>query len=273
MLPDPVSSPLIGVFDSGVGGLSVLRALHAALPQAAWRYLADSANAPYGGRSEAFVTDRSLRVAEHLFEQGCAGLVVACNTATAIAIERLRERWPTRPIIGVEPGVKPAVAATRNGRVGVLATPALLASRRYRALVREQAAAVTIVDRSCPELAGLIERADARNPANDAALGASVQSHCDALRDAGVDTVVLGCTHYAFVFDAISRAMGPQVQIVDTTDAVAQQAARRFAALPPAPGRHTGAIRLTATGDAQPLRDTATAWLGADFSVSVADYV
>src|SRR5687767_11162852 len=129
--PAPLSAvepqACIGVFDSGVGGLSVLRALHRAAPNAPLLYVADSAHAPYGERDAAHVLARSTNIASYLIERGAVGLVVACNTATAIAVQHLRERWPALVIIGVEPGLKPAVAATRSGRIGVLATTGTLA--------------------------------------------------------------------------------------------------------------------------------------------------
>lgn len=245
------------MFDSGVGGLSVLRALRAAMPQASWRYVADSAWAPYGERSHRVVIERSMRIAEHLHGLGCDGLVVACNTATAIAIDAMRERWPQWSIIGVEPGVKPAGTATRNGRIGVMATPGTLASARYRVLVEGLPAHVTVIDRPCAELALLIERGAGAAAEREAA----VQAHCTALRDEGVDTVVLGCTHYAFVHASIGQAMGPAVQIVDTAEAVARQTARRFAEWPALASAGGGAVRLATTAEPQPLRDIAAAWL------------
>ncbi len=162
--PDPLStaarSTCLGIFDSGVGGLSVLRALHRAAPHTPMIYLADSANAPYGERGIDFVVQRSLRIASHLIEQGAAGLVVACNTATAAAVQSLRERWPEQVIVGVEPGLKPAVAASRNGRIGVLATTGTLASDKYQRLLRAQPAGIHVVPRACPGLARLIEQGD-----------------------------------------------------------------------------------------------------------------
>ncbi len=252
----PAGAALIGVFDSGVGGLSVLRALQRALPDAAWLYVADCAHAPYGERSTAYVVERSTRIAQHLFEQGCSGLVVACNTATAIAIDTLRERWPQHPVVGVEPGLKPAVVATRNGRIGVLATPATLASTRYRSLIAAQPARFHIVNRPCPDLAGLIEQGESA----EAALSHAIASHCTVLRQEEVDTVVLGCTHYAFVRQAIAAQMGNDVHIVDTADAVAQQAVRRFVGLPVHPEAH-GSTLVPTQADSQTLRRMAGAWL------------
>ena len=262
--PGPEAEPLqpcVGVFDSGVGGLSVLRALHAALPQARFVYVADSAHAPYGERSNAYVLERSRRIASHLMAEGAAALVVACNTATAVAIGQLREAWPHLPVVGIEPGVKPAIAATRNGRIGVMATTATLASPKFRLLLDAQGNAKTvIVPRACPELARLIEECQFDAPA----LRLAIRQHCDALRELGVDTVVLGCTHYAFVREAIQAEMGSEVQIVDTADAVARHAAARFAGV-----RHDAAathidpprVRLQTTGGPARLESIARAWL------------
>jgi len=265
LFPPGTYSACLGVFDSGVGGLSVLRALHRAAPQVPMIYLADSANAPYGERGSDFVVQRSLRIASHLIEQGAAGLVVACNTATAAAVQQLRARWPALPIIGVEPGLKPAVAATRNGRIGVLATTGTLASDKYQRLLRAQPEGICVVPRACPGLARLIEQGDLRS----VELLDAVEQHCAPLRAAEVDTVVLGCTHYAFVHDAIQAAMGPQVRIVDTADAVARHALERLAHRF-TPSAAEPSIRLLTTGSAMSLKSIAAAWLDFDCRVSAA---
>jgi glutamate racemase len=244
----------IGVFDSGVGGLSVLRALHGQWPQAPLVYIADSGHAPYGERSPAYVLARSRRIMDHLQREGAAGMVIACNTATAIAVQALRADRPDFPIVGVEPGLKPAVQATRNGRIGVMATPGTLASEKFARLVASQAQGVTVVPRPCPGLARLIEDGDLRAPG----LLAAIDDHARALREAGVDTVVLGCTHYAFVHAQIQAAMGPQVRIVDTADAVARHAVRSLRGRVADDG---APARLLTTGDAERLRAIAAAWL------------
>jgi len=247
--------PCIGVFDSGVGGLSVLRALHQQLPRAPLLYVADSGHAPYGERSEEFIVERSTRIAEHLLAQGASTLVVACNTATAVAVRQLRERWPGRAIVGVEPGLKPAAALTRNGRIGVMATPGTLASDKFRLLVQAQPAQLHFVLQPCPGLAGLIEQGELDAPALRQAIG----EHTRPLIAAGVDTVVLGCTHYSFVRRHIKAALGPDVQIVDTAEPVARQAARLAARVVPAVAAPS--IRLQTTGEVERLRAIAQAWL------------
>jgi glutamate racemase len=243
----------VGVFDSGVGGLSVLHALHRRAPHARLVYVADSGHAPYGERDVAFVVERSRRIVAHLLAEGAAGIVVACNTATAAAVHELRAAWPEVPIVGVEPGLKPAAALTRNGRVGVMATTGTLASDRFAALVRAQPPQITYVARPCPGLARLIEEGDLDAPP----LRAAIAEHANALRDAGVDTVVLGCTHYSFVRPQLEAALGPDVRIVDTADAVARQAVVR---MPIAPGEPRPAC-LQTTGDVARLRCIAGAWL------------
>ncbi len=249
--PRPAS---IGVFDSGVGGLSVLRELRTQLPSAPLVYVADSGHAPYGERSDAYVIERSRHIALHLQAQGAIGIVVACNTATAIAVRHLRELMPELPIVGVEPGLKPAVAATRNGRIGVLATPGTLASQKFQRLLQAQAG-VTVLARPCPGLAQLIEQGDLAAPA----LRTAIEAHCAALSAADVDTVVLGCTHYAFIRDHIEAAMGSQVRIIDTAHAVARHTVRTLAGRFAAEG--AADTHLQTTGDPQRLREIASAWL------------
>jgi len=252
--------PCVGVFDSGVGGLSVLRALRRELPHARLLYVADTGHAPYGERSDAHVLERSHRIAAHLLAQGAAGVVVACNTATAVAIRQLRDAWPHVPIVGVEPGLKPAVTASRNGRIGVLATTGTLSSEKFRRLLRAEANGITVVAHACPGLARLIEQGNLEAPE----LLEAIRNHCAALRSLDVDTVVLGCTHYTFVRTAIQTAMGDEVRVIDTPDAVARHCAQRFAAASPDRARNLGeppSARLQTTGDDALLRRIARAWL------------
>jgi len=264
--PESAAVDRIGVFDSGLGGLSVLRALHRQLPQAPLHYLADSANAPYGDRSEAFIVERSQCIAQHLVAHGATLLVVACNTATAAAVASLRERWPALPIVGVEPGLKPAAAATRNGRIGVLATTGTLRSEKFRQLLARQGDAVRITAQPCPGLADLIERGALDTPE----LRAMVERCCAPLREADVDTVVLGCTHYPFVQHLIAAAMGPQVQVIDTADAVARRAAQLWRATAAAPAA-ADVVTLETTGDVEALRRVAASWLSFRCEVRAAD--
>ncbi|WP_457422929.1 glutamate racemase [Roseateles sp. P5_E7] len=210
----------IGVFDSGVGGFTVLRELRALLPTARLRYLADTAYAPYGNRSPEDIRARSLAISEHLIAQGAELIVVACNTATAHAIEALRARWPELPFVGTEPGIKPAVSATRNGRIGLLATPATAASARLRALIERHAGGHEVVVQGC---AGVVDRIEAGDLAS-ADLHALVERYCEPLRARGVDTALLGCTHYPLIEALWQAALGPDVKLLRIETAVARRA-------------------------------------------------
>lgn len=223
----PTPAACIGVFDSGVGGLTVLRELRRQAPTVPLHYVADTAHAPYGERTADEIIQRCLRLSEHLIAQGAAVLVIACNTATAHAVQALRERWPKLPIVGTEPGIKPAVAATRNGRIGVLATPATIASARYQSLLSRHSGASQVISQPCPGLVDLIERGDFESPA----LRTLLDGFCAPLRAAGVDTVLMGCTHYPLIQALIQAAVGPDVQLLNIETAVARQALSRWADL------------------------------------------
>ena len=217
----------IGVFDSGVGGLSVLRHIRTQLPHEHLLYFADSAFSPYGEKSTEFLAERSLAIAGFLIEQGAKALVVACNTATIAAIKLLRERYPDTPIVGVEPGLKPAAAATRNGKVGVMATERALAGEKFL-LLRDQISSASEADfllQGCPGLADQIELGELDSDATRAML----ERYIHPLLEQGADTLVLGCTHYPFVratIDSIVKAATDrEVVLVDTGDAVARRLA------------------------------------------------
>jgi glutamate racemase len=211
----------IGVFDSGIGGLSVLRTIRAQLPQASLAYVADSAWVPYGGRSEDFIRHRSLLLARFLVDHGADMIVVACNTATAAAVPTLRESLRV-PVVGMEPAVKPATQATRNGVVGVLATVGTLQSARFAALLDRFGEGVQVLTRACPGLVERIEAGDVDGPQTRAL----VTRYVRPLVDGGADTLVLGCTHFPFVRRLIEAEAGTNVTIIDTGDAVARQVER-----------------------------------------------
>lgn len=223
-----MSDKPIGVFDSGIGGLSVLKYIHASLPNEQLLYFADSGYAPYGGRTEEEIVARSLAIAEFLMRHKAKALVVACNTATAAAIKALRERYPDMPLVGVEPGLKPAAALTRSGTVGVLATKGTLASEKFK-LLREQISASTHVQflpQPCVGLADQVEKGELHS-ADTAVL---VRRYVEPLIEQGADTLVLGCTHYPFVLplmeEIIGRITSKPVTIVDTGDPIARQLVR-----------------------------------------------
>lgn len=211
----------IGVFDSGVGGFTVLRELRTLIPGARLRYLADTAYAPYGPRTPDDIRARSFAITEHLIEQGAGLIVIACNTATAHAIEALRARWPDLPFVGTEPGIKPAVAASRNGRIGLLATAATAASARLRALIERHAGDRQVIVQGCPGVVDHIEAGDL----DSRELRALVSEHCAPLRAAGVDTALLGCTHYPLIEPLWREALGADVQLLRIETAVARRAA------------------------------------------------
>ena len=217
----PSTSPLpcIGLFDSGVGGLSVLDAVRRRLPGAPLRYVGDVAFSPYGERSAIEVLARCNRIVEHLHANGVRHIVVACNTATALGIDALRRQWPEITFVGIEPGVKPAALGTRNGRIAVMATPATAASARLRRLIVEFASDVHVHVQPCPGLATMIETGRHAGPELESVLA----PFCDRMRAADVDTVVLGCTHYPFVAAAIQSLLGDGVTLIDTARAVAER--------------------------------------------------
>lgn len=254
----------IGLFDSGLGGLSILRALQRHMPRARLSYVADSANAPYGERDDAFIAGRAIAISEFLLSQGVQAIVVACNTATAMAVHTLRSRWPELPIVGVEPGVKPAVAWSVNRRVGVLATPGTLASEKFRRLIELHGRDAVIVPQPCPGLAKEIEAGELDTPA----LRALVARFSEPLRLAQVDTVALGCTHYPFVLPLFEQALGPGIRIVDTAEAVARQVQRVCVDLPASPPG-SPSIQLWTTGSAPHLAQVAERWLDLKTQVRV----
>lgn len=261
----------IGVFDSGLGGLSVLRAIRQHLPQAWLGYVADSAYAPYGEQDEGYIAARCDVISRFLLAQGVDTIVVACNTATAAAVHILRAQYPHLPIIGVEPGVKPAVALSVNKRVGVLATPGTLSSDKFKHLIATHGQQALIVTQGCPGLAKEIEQGQLDTPR----LRALVDDFCQKLKLADVDTAVLGCTHYPFVAPLFQSALGAGVTIVDTSDAVARHTAdscriRHARLIHQAEAERAATLsgsvstQLWTSGDPAHLRDVARNWLALD---------
>ncbi len=208
----------IGVFDSGLGGLSVLREIHCLLPNEALCYVADSQYAPYGDQSTAVVRQRSHTCCEHLLAEGVKAIVVACNTATASAVIQLRAAYDL-PIIAMEPAVKPAVQLSSSGRIGVLATAGTLSSAKYEVLLKQHASDVTVISQPCLGLVEEIEKGDF----NSATLRRLLRQYIEPLLQADIDTLILGCTHYPLVVSLIAELVGENVAIVDSGSAVARR--------------------------------------------------
>ncbi|MBR8317182.1 glutamate racemase [Burkholderia dolosa] len=211
----------IGIFDSGLGGLSVLRAVRAHLPGESFIYVADARYVPYGERDDAFITERTIAIGEWLVGQRAKALVIACNTATAQSIAAARERLAI-PVVGVEPGIKPAVQQSASGVAGVLATQSTLRSARFQALLERHGAGCRFICQPGHGLVQAIERGDTGSPA----LRALLADYLHRMLDEGADTVVLGCTHYPFLIATIRDIVGDRLSIVDTSDAIARQLVR-----------------------------------------------
>lgn len=216
----------IGVFDSGVGGLTVLKALLEALPHERMVYLGDTARVPYGTKSAEVVTRYSQKNAEFLLARQIKLLVVACNTASAVALPHLAAHLPV-PVVGViEPGARAAAAATRSGRVGVIGTPGTIRSGAYQAALLAQRNDLQVHSLACPLFVPLAEEGWTHGEVPRLV----ARSYLGALREAEIDTLVLGCTHYPLLREAISEVLGPAVTLVDSAEATAQVVAARLAA-------------------------------------------
>jgi glutamate racemase len=252
----------------------VLRALQKALPLERFVYLADSAHAPYGEKTEAFVTQRTQTIAKHLLAQHhIKALVVACNTATAAAIQALRAQHPQLPLVGVEPALKPALALSRTGHIGVIATRGTVGSDKFARLLASVQGEAHFVVQACNGLALAIEQSTLPDQAGAAQdqITHLLQTYTQAMGRFGsgpgeIDTLVLGCTHYVFVENDLRQLLGPDVQLISTGDAVARQTQRLLAAAEllntESPNGSAQPVRLMTTGDLQGLQAGAMRWLG-----------
>ena len=254
----------VGIFDSGLGGLSVLRAVRTVLPNESLLYVADSRHAPYGERDHAYIVERTLAIGDWVVSQGAKALVVACNTATAESIAALREHLLI-PVIGVEPGIKPAAAQSKTRVAGVLATQVTLKSERFRQLLERHAADCRFICQPGHGLVEAVERCDIDSPS----LSRLLASYIEPMLEAGADTLVLGCTHYPFFDAAIRRIVGHRLTLVDTSLAIARQLERILdthglraasSAIPAPP-------RLCSTSDGAHLRQLSRALLHLDLPV------
>lgn len=259
----------VGIFDSGLGGLSVLRAVRALLPAEKIVYVADSRYAPYGRRDDDFIADRTLAICEWLAAQGAKALVVACNTATAQSIALVREKLAL-PLVGVEPGIKPAAIASKSRVAGVLATQVTLRSERFRALVERHAGDLRVMCQPGHGLVEAVERCDISSPE----LVELLRGYVQPMLDAGADTLVLGCTHYPFLDAAIRSIVGERMTLIDTSVAIARQLERlldqhglRANAANDADTANTASVRFCSTSDGAHLRQLAAALLDLDSAV------
>lgn len=216
---------MIGVFDSGVGGLSVVREITAQLPAQPLVYLADQAHAPYGQRSLTEIRALSEGITHFLLRQGARLIVVACNTASAAALRWLRSQFPDIPFVGMEPAVKPAVLRTHTRHVGVIATAATFQGELFASLLDRFGSDVAVHTQICPELVPLVEAGEL----NSTRARAAVQEYLAPLLAAGIDELVLGCTHYPFLRPLIEEVAGPWVEVIDPAPAVARQVGRVLA--------------------------------------------
>ena len=249
----------IGVFDSGVGGLSVLRAMRESIPEEPVIYFADQGHVPYGPRPLEQVRNFSEGITRFLLDRGAKLIVVACNAASAAALHYLRKEFPHITFVGMEPAVKPAAEHTQSGIVGVLATPATFQGALYASVLERFANGVQVLQHTCPGLVGQIEKGDLNGDETRAILE-------DALRpmlDRGIDTVVLGCTHYPFVIPLIEQVAGDNVRVIDPAPAVAKQAIRLLEAggMKRLAGE-CAEVRLYTSGDVDSLRSLLPKLLG-----------
>ncbi|HOF86623.1 MAG TPA: glutamate racemase [Armatimonadota bacterium] len=254
-MPD-AADPTIGVFDSGVGGLTVARAVLARVPRARLVYLADTAHVPYGPRPLAQVRDFAVQIIAFLFGQGADAVVMGCNMSSAAGAHTVATARFSRPVFEViGPGSAAACAATRSGAIGVIATQGTVHSGAYGRALRA-CGATQVREQACPAFVPLVERGVSDGPEVEAA----VTAYLTPLRDAGMDTLVFGCTHYPFLRAPIARFLGPDVTLIDPAEFVARQVETLFGAgaAPPDPARH----RFFSSGDPESLRREGERFLG-----------
>ncbi len=259
----------IGIFDSGVGGLSVLRAIRQQLPTEPVIFLADQAHVPYGLRSLEEVCDFSEAITRYLLSRGAKLIVVACNTASAAALHHLRQVFSGIPFVGMEPAVKPAAEGSQSGVVGVLATPATFQGELYASVVERFANGVTLLQHTCPGLVAQIEEGELETPKTRLILEEALLP----MLEKGIDTVVLGCTHYPFVIPLIEAIVGSGVRVIDPAPAVARQVGRLLEIYSLGhPAEERGNLEVLTTGNPQRLQALFPRLLGERVSVEIIDW-
>jgi len=221
-----LATKTIGVFDSGVGGLSVLREIHKLLPAQPVIYFADQGHVPYGSRQIEEVQGFAHKITQYLLDLGAGLIVVACNTASVAALQSLRQAYPHVPFVGMEPAVKPAAETSHSRRVGILATAATFQTAMYASVVERFAQGVTLLEDPCYGLVDQIENGNLNGPQTRAIL----ENALKPMMAAGVDTIVMGCTHYPFVIPLIQQIVGPGVKVIDPAPAIARQTLRMLEA-------------------------------------------
>ena len=265
--PSSIAGGAIGVFDSGIGGLSVLHHIREQLPQEDLVFFADQRHVPYGSRSVTEIRAFSGAIARFLLDKGAKIIVVACNTASAAALTFMRNTVPDVTIIGMEPAVKPAAANTRTGKIGVLATPGTFDSARYAGLLVQYAGEISVFEDPCRGLVELIEQGQFEGPEVEDIL----HDATGPMLRAGIDTLVLACTHYPFVLPVIRRIVGPETAIIDPAPAVSQQTRRMLQRdLLLTSSKNTGQVKIITTGNTSKLASIVSQLLKTEYSVDQA---
>jgi glutamate racemase len=265
----PNNAPSIGIFDSGVGGLSVLKAIRERLPFQPIVYLADQAHVPYGARSMQEIQAYSEEITRFLLSKGAGLIVVACNTASAAALYHLRAVFPEIPFVGMEPAVKPAAAGTHSGVVGVMATPVTFQGSLYASVVERFAKGVKIIEDTCPGLVAEIEAGRLSGERTREIIEQAVEP----MLCQGVDTIVMGCTHYPFVIPLIQEIAGPDVKVIDPSPAIARQVERLLVqGNLLAQGPQPAAVQLFTTGPAEKMVGTLPIFLQEEYPVQVVNW-
>jgi glutamate racemase len=262
IIPGMEKAP-IGVFDSGVGGLTVLRELRLRLPQEDFLYVADQAHVPYGPRALSQVRRFGFGIASFLIGRGAKLIVIACNAISAAALQPLRGAHPNTPFVGMEPAVKPAVEETRRGVIGVIATEATFQGELFSSVVNRFGGGVKIVTRTLPGLVERIEAGEMEGPG----LEAMLRDRLQPLVEEGIDELVLGCTHYPFVTRALQNVFGPEVRIIDPSPAVARRTEEILAERALQAGAGAGSVIAFTSGDPESLSQFIRKTLGGEFPV------